>query len=240
MSNHPAALLDSMRLPMRLTLLPLLALSSTVVFGQTQVCPSPSGRSVVTTGSARLLVPPDSVSFSVGVVTEGLSIPQALRANSEKVRAVLSALKNAGVAPEEVQTSHLRIRSRDEDDRHVEGFRVENRVSVTRKDPKSAGELLQAAVDAGANQAEGPHFFVADEAALRDRGFDLAFKDARDRGEKLASLSGKVLGDVVCVAEGGYPQGGALYETIEVTAAPIVETGVEELTFSVSVVFELE
>jgi len=67
------------------------------------------------TGTGRIRVAPDKVCFSVGVATEAASVTQALRENNRKAEAVISALKTAGVRPEEIQTSGLRIRRRDED-----------------------------------------------------------------------------------------------------------------------------
>jgi len=47
----------------------------------------------------------------------------------------------------------------------------------------------------------------------------------------------------VCIAEGGWPQGGGvgnLTEAVIVSAAPAVEEGREEVAFNLSVVFELK
>jgi uncharacterized protein YggE len=88
-------------------------------------------------------------------------------------------------------------------------------------------ELLEAAVTAGANQADGPSFGVSDDMTRRE----------------LATLSGKALGDVVCIAEGAWPQGGGVgnfTEAVIVSAAPAVEEGREEVAFNLSVVFELK
>jgi uncharacterized protein YggE len=194
------------------------------------------------TGTGRIRVVPDKVTFSVGVATEAASVTQALRENHRKAEAVISALKTAGVRSEEIQTSGLRIRQRDGEGKRP-GFVVENTVTVTRKDVKSVGELLEAAVNAGANQADGPSFGVSDDMVRRERAFELAYQDARARASKLAVLSGKVLGEVVCIAEGGWPQGGGVgnfTEAVIVSAAPAVEEGREEVAFNVSVVFELK
>jgi uncharacterized protein YggE len=194
------------------------------------------------TGTGRIRVAPDRVTFSVGVATDAATVAQALRDNSRKAEAVIAALKSGGVRPEEIQTSGLRIRQREEGGKKA-GFVVENVVTVTRRDVKAVGELLEAAVNAGANQADGPSFSVADDVERRERAFELAFQDARARAAKLAAVSGKSLGEVVCIAEGGWPQGGGtgnFAETVVVAAAPAVEEGREEVAFNVSVVFELK
>jgi hypothetical protein len=219
-----------------------IVLGCTAVYGEPQVCSSATGRSVMVTGTGRIRVAPDRVSFSVGVATESASVTQALRENNRKAEAVIAALKAAGVRPEEIQTSALQIRQRDEDDRKA-GFVVQNAVTVARKDVKAVGELLEAAVNAGANQANGPNFSVSDDMSRRERAFEAAYQDARARATKLAALAGKAPGDVVCMAEGGWPQGGGIAnytEAVMVTGGPAVEEGLEEVSFNLSVVFELK
>jgi hypothetical protein len=158
------------------------------------------------------------------------------------VNAVVRALKSRGVRPHEIQTSSFAITSRDEEGKRLTGYRVTNLVSVTREDLASVGDLLQLAVENGANEAGSLQFSSADQRSAELRGLELAFQDARSKAEKLASLAAKQLGEAVCVAEHGfYTAYGAVPESITVTAeAPSIETGIQRLTFRVGVVFELK
>ena len=208
-------------------------------------CTSATGRSVTVSGTATLRVPPDRVSFTVGVETIAPSVLESFKANNAKTNAVLAALKAKGVQPKEMQTSNLDISTqhdpRDPEGRKL-GFRVANLVTVTREDPGTLSELLQAAVAAGANQAGGLRFFVAEPGRLQARGLDLAFQSARAKAESLASYSKRALGEVVCVSENaGFQPVNKLmtFQRMDVAAGPGIEAGEEELTFSVTVVFEL-
>ncbi len=103
--------------------------------------------------------------------------------------------------------------------------------------------MIQAAVTSGANQAGGLRFFVADPKPLQDRGLELAFNDARSKAGKLASLSGRVLGDVISMDESlaSVISSGAPGTIVTVEAqAPNIDIGTEELTFAVNVVFRLK
>ena len=53
-------------------------------------------------GSAVMQLPPNRVSFSVGVETLHANVSQAFRMNAQKVEAVLAALKAKGVQPKEL------------------------------------------------------------------------------------------------------------------------------------------
>lgn len=189
-----------------------------------------------------MAVVPNRVSFSVGVETESPNAGEAFRRNTEKVNAVIGALKARGVKPQEIQTSSFAITSRDDDGKKLAGYRVTNLITVTREDLATVGDLLQLAVEKGANEAGSLQFSSADQRTSELRGLELAFQDARTKAEKLASLSAKQLGDVVCVSEQGFFAAyGAVAESITVTAeAPSIETGVQRLTFRAGVVFELK
>jgi len=155
---------------------------------------------VSATGASTLRLQPDRVSFSVGVQTDAPSVADAFKMNSAKVQAVVAALKAKGVRAEELQTSNFEITSRDDEGRPSSEFRVANWVVVTRKDPESVGELLQAAVGAGANQAGGLRFFVAEPAKVRGGGWSLR-SGMPGQGDNLGGTRGRALGDVVCVSD---------------------------------------
>jgi len=200
-----------------------------------------TGRTVTVNGAATLRLKPDRASFSVVVETGAQSVSEAFKRNTAKLNAVVGALKERGVASQEIQTSNFSISSRVEKGKKAPGFRVSNLVTVTREDPASISELLQAAVAAGANQVEGLRFFVGDPGKSQPRGLEMAFQNARAKAEKLASLSGKSLGEVVCVADQSPSvlSGGLLARNYD-AEAPNIEVGTEALNFNVSVVFELK
>jgi len=222
----------------------LLALCAGVAGAEPQTCASSAARTIIVTGAATVQVPPDRVSFSVGIETEAASVAQAFRANGSKLNALLAALKEKGVDPKEIQTSNLEITSRDYRGKKLPGFRVSNVVTVTREDPKTIGELLQTAISAGANQASGLRFFVGDPRRLQNRGLELAFQDAKAKAEILAGLAKQSLGNVICVSEAASSGSGVLrnrdYMSARSAALQFIEAGTEEVNFSVSVVFELK
>jgi uncharacterized protein YggE len=207
-------------------------------------CSSATGRRISVNGSSVVRLPPDRVSFSVGVETQAVSVAAAFRANNSKLSAVLTALKAKGVQAKEIQTSNLEIASRDAEGKKLAGFRVSNLVTVTREDPASVSDLLQAAVAAGANQAGSLRFFVSEPAKVQRRGLELAYQDAQTKAETLAGLAKRSLGEVACVSETG-PWGGAGLENRSLAGlgyiqGPSVEIGTEQVSFGVSVVFELK
>jgi uncharacterized protein YggE len=148
------------------------------------------------------------------------------------------------VQPKEIQTSNLEVASRDDEGKKLPGFRVSNLVTVSRDDPTTVGELLQAAITAGANQVGSLRFFVAEPAKVQQRGLELAYQNARSKAESLAALANQSLGDVLCVIEspawGGGPQNSSLIALGYSSYSSPVEVGSEQVSFGVTVTYELK
>src|SRR2546428_12859695 len=136
---------------------------------QTQPCTSVTGRTVTVSGAATLRLKPDRASFSVGVETGAQSASEAFKRNTAKLNAVVAALKERGVASQEVQTSNFSISSRVEKGKKASGFRVSNLVTLPREDSASISELLQAALAARAHQIQPLRFLLADPRQSQPR-----------------------------------------------------------------------
>jgi uncharacterized protein YggE len=72
---------------------------------------------------------------------------------------------------------------------------------VTVRDVEGAGEVLDAVVEAGANQVYGVNFTVSDEAEWQGQAREKAMADAAERAYELASLAGIELGEVLSISE---------------------------------------
>ena len=100
--------------------------------------------------------------------------------------------------------------------------------------------FARAAVDAGANQVNGPGMSVADQGALYRKALKAAMDDARLSAETLAAAAGRSLGKVTSATEGG----GATPMPFAEKAAAMdsgtpVEAGTQEVTASVTVTYSL-
>ena len=119
------------------------------------------------------------------------------------------------------------------------GFVASNVVSAT-VDVGRAGAVIDAAVGAGANQVSGPTMSVADADKLYRQALKAAVADARLSAETIAAASGRSLGKVTSVVEGG---GGVPVPMFEKAAASDagtpVEAGTQLTTASVTVTFAL-
>lgn len=192
---------------------------------------------------------PDIATFSAGVVTQGRSASAALAANAQKMTAVIAALKAAGIADRDIQTSNLSISPRYADTNSsapppVVGYEASNQVEVKQRKVAEFGKVIDALVAAGANQVNGPTFSLDDGDAAADEARIDAMKRARARADLLARAAGLHVVRIVSIADGGdtgvrppMPVGimmRAMAKPETPVAAGEVDTGA-----SVTVVFEL-
>jgi uncharacterized protein len=206
--------------------------------------------SVSVTGIGRTSVTPDKVSFTVGVQTVAPTVEEAVQQNNTRVANVIAALKRAGAADKDIRTSNFSIYPQQDYTQgklpRILGYQVSNTVAVTSNDPSQAGKLLQVAVNAGVNQSSGLQFEVSDPSKGRDQGLRAAFNDARSKATLLAQAAGRTLGRALTITEGGFqhpvPPPMPMMMRAEagqaVSDVP-VESGTQESTYTISVVFEL-
>jgi len=175
--------------------------------------PLPSTITVV--GEGKVRIEPDIARVSIGVETLRDTVDEASAANQETVDAVLAALQAQGIAEEDIQTSGFSIFA----ERYGPGgplpddqvrYRVSNNVSVTIRDLENVGAVLDAAIEAGANNIYGVEFALDDPSTVESDARASAVEDARAKAEDLAALSGVELGDLISISE-IVAQGGGFY-----------------------------
>jgi uncharacterized protein YggE len=200
---------------------------------------TPSGRSITVSGSGSVSAVPTRAAFDFGVSARGKTATQALGDDSAQMRKLIAALEGAGIPAESLQTSSVSLSpvttARGDT---VIGYTASNSVSATISDLERAGSIVDAAVAAGANQVDGPNLTVADQDALYQAALRAAVADARAKADVLAAASGLHVGAITSVEEGG-DTAPATYAASRTPgpSTPIV-TGTQEISASVTVVFE--
>jgi uncharacterized protein YggE len=201
--------------------------------------PATADRSITVTGNGSVAAVPNKVTLSFGVTTQAKTAAAALSANSDEMTKVIEALKDAGVAGADIQTSSVSLSpTTSQDGTQIVGYAASNSVSATIGDVGKAGALVDAAVAAGANQVSGPFLSVSDTNGLYRAALKQAVADAKAKAQALADASGLTLGAVRSVVESGGATPPQPYAAAEKTAAPI-EPGTQEITASATVVFEV-
>jgi uncharacterized protein YggE len=200
-----------------------------------------SGITVVGSGSADVV--PDVADWSFGVRSQAATASDALSANASAMEAVLSALEDAGVAKQDLQTTEVSLYPETADDgRTVTGYSASSNVTATVRKLDDAGKVVDAAVRAGANDVYGPNLHPSSTDEAYGQAVDKAFDDARAHAEAIAAKAGVSLGAPVAIVEGGgyVPGPMTAYDTAAGAAemAP-VEPGTQQVSASLTVTFAI-
>ena len=200
---------------------------------------TPSSTRITVTGNGTVNATPDRASFNFGVQTQSATAAGALSKNAEQARAIIDALKKAGIDAFDIQTTQVSLWPQTTNDgRRITGYQASNSVQVTAALGK-AGDLVDAAVGAGANNVDGPNLDTSDKTSLYADALKKAVADAKTKAQALADAGGLTLGGVVNVSEGSSeptPIPFAAAEAVQ-SAAPPIEAGTQQIQATVTVTY---
>lgn len=232
----------------------LLAFGAAIAFSMpamAQTCcnnPSPSTLNINT--SAEIKQAPDIALVSAGVVTQAKTAKVAMADNATKMSAAFAALKAAGIADKDMQTSGVNLNPeyvyQENKPPIIKGYQVSNTLSIKIRDMSKVGPVLDALVLQGINQISGPTFSVEDP----DKALDKARQEAIDKANARANLYAKGFGmrvkRVMSISEsGGYqPQPVPMYAMARMEKVAAADTAIApgevSVSLQLSVQFELE
>lgn len=199
--------------------------------------------SVSATGEARRV--PDVATVSAGVVTQAADANAALRANAEQMNRLMEAVRKAGIAERDIQTSDLGVSPQyhraDGQAREITGYEARNTVNLTVRDIAGLGGVIDALVGAGANQVYGPNFQIGEPDEARDEARRAALDAARARAELYAEALGLRVRRIVSISEGGgfVPRPMMAMRAMDAMESSPVSPGESTLSVNLDVVFEL-
>ena len=207
-------------------------------------------RTVQVQGEATITAQPDQAKMTFGVQTEGATAEEALKRNSELMNRVIQALKQAGVPQRDIQTSQLSVypnmRYPEPDGREAQptvvSYTAVNQVSLTTHNLNQVSSLVDAAVQAGANQVHGIQFALSDPEAVYEQALTQALALAKRRAEHLSQAAGARLGAIVRLQSGGGNPVVVPYarEAVQMKDASVpIEPGVINIHAEVTATWEL-
>ncbi|NNE41512.1 MAG: SIMPL domain-containing protein [Marinicaulis sp.] len=206
-------------------------------------------RTITVSGEGRAAAAPDMAVISIGVQNEGKTASEALRANSDAMRATIKKLKDLDVADKDIQTSGLSVNPRYDYQKNrsnppIVGYTASNTVTVRLRDLDDAGAVIDQAVQSGANNLGGISFTFAEPKPLYEKARKDAVKDAKAKAELLTDAAGVKLGRLVTIQD-GYAQAPsprpmmARMEASADSSVPIA-AGESVVTATVNMVYEIE
>lgn len=201
---------------------------------------------VVATGDVTRV--PDIARINSGVITQAATATEAIRLNAARMNAVRDALRRAGVADRDIQTSNLSLqpqyRYAENQPPVLTGYQAANEVSIRFREIAQTGRILDALVAQGANQISGPMLEIDRPEAALDEARTAALANARARAELYARALGMQVRRILWVSESGMagppmPRPMAVLRA-EAGQTANIDPGEQRLSVALTVSFELQ
>lgn len=207
-------------------------------------------RTLDVSGIGVVYLTPDIVYINIGVNTQRENASEAVAINKEQTTAVIQALKDSGVEEKDIRTTNFSIWSNPQYDPTGSGqiigttYTVDNTVYVTIRDIEKLGDLLDAAIAAGANNIYSIQFDVEDKTAANKEARAKAVEEANAQAQDLAGVAGLSLGEIQKISyyeSGASPYfyggkgggGGAAEAAVPIQPGQLAVTVTVNVTYSV-------
>jgi len=193
---------------------------------------------------------PDLAIISAGVVTKSPTASGAIADNAARMERVRAALKRAGIADRDIQTSSINLNPDYRYDNNqppvLTGYQASNSVSIKFRDIRNTGKILDALVAQGANQINGPSLTIDKPEAAYDEARTKALAAGRARADLYARSLGMRVTRLLSVSEGGtnmprppYPMA-MMAQAERSDAKTAIEPGSQDLEITLAMSFELQ
>jgi uncharacterized protein YggE len=208
-------------------------------------------RTISVSGLGEVKGKPDMAVITSGVLTEAPTARDALTKNNSAMASIIDALKKAGIAEQDIQTSNFSVspqyppyQPNQKTAPRISGYQVSNQVTVRVKNLAKLGSILDTLVQVGANQINGISFDFDQPKARQNEARKLAVADARAKAELYAASARVTLGRVMQISEttvfnGPYPAVAMDRMVAQESAVPIA-AGQQTLSANVSIVYEIQ
>ena len=200
-------------------------------------------RTVSVHGTVTQKVPNDAASLGFSVSKERKTRKAAIQAVAVDLRKVITTVQSTpGIGPGDVSTGEISVRKTTKGKRTL--YRAAEGIGVILHEPNRAGELVNAAIAAGATGTRGPNFFAGNPEAAFNNALLAAFAQAKAKATALATSAGATLGQVLSIEEGTEVSPttpvSADAKGVEASPSPPVKPGNSTVTATVRVVFALQ
>lgn len=196
-------------------------------------------------------VAPDIATIGAGVTTEAPTASEAMRQNSAEMQKVIARIKALGVAERDIQTTGINLNAQYDYNQATQrpvfrGYQASNRVSVILRKIPDAGRVLDALVEAGANDLNGPSFAIENDEPAKDAARKRAINRAQSRAKAYADMLGYDGAKVLAIAEniegrGDMPEMAMMRMSADkaASAPPPVQPGMVQSGISLTIKYEL-
>jgi uncharacterized protein YggE len=162
------------------------------------------------TGSSEVLAVPDQATVRLGIVRQANTAQAAQEQANAVAQGILNAIGRSGVKTQQIQTARLVLtpvyaprNPESRDAPRIVAYNASNTVSVRLENLALVGPVIDAGLNAGANQLEGVQFGLRNDLPSRELALKQAVAEARSKAQAMAEVLKIELVEILEVSEGG-------------------------------------
>ena len=217
-----------------------------------EVTSQPYARTISVSAEGKITTKPDIALINLSVVTQSKTVKAVTQDGNVKMTQVIDAVKKLGIKSEDITSSQYNLYPDyvypDKQSPRISGYSLNQQIQVKVRDLTSVDDVLDAGINAGANQIGQLTFDIDDPSGVKKQAREKAFETAKEKAQEMAKAAGVKLGRVVTFSEdNNYYQ--PVYANYSMKAmdsaagavpAPSIEPGSKDVSLSVSVTYEIE
>jgi hypothetical protein len=185
---------------------------------------------ITVTGEGKVYAKPDIALISLGVTTQATSVADVAKSNTEKMNAVITAVKALEIDEKDIQTTNYNLTPVYENTitpvydtslmssgvsissvgypirtgTTLKGYKLEQNIQVKIRDFTKIGDVLSKSTVAGANLVGDLQFTIDNPEQFKEQARAKAIAQAKANAQNLAKESGVKLGKIINVYENNY------------------------------------
>ena len=204
---------------------------------------------ITISGEGKIFATPDIGVIDLGVVSDAKTVAGAQKDNVEKMNKITQAMKDLGVEEKDLKTTNYSIypsyqytsgRS------DIIGYEVSQTLQVKIRNLDKAGDILGKGAELGANQVGSLSFTFDDPEKLNQEARTKAIANAKEKADALSNVLDVKLIRIINFTESSYVPPIPYYSERSLgmgggeTATPDIQTGQNEVSSNVTIVYEIQ
>jgi len=198
-------------------------------------------------GVGKVLAKPDIGQVDLSVISDATTVAAAQKDNTDKMNKITQAMKDLGVADEDLKTTNYSIYPRYQYTKgksEIIGYEVSQTLEVKIRNLDKSGDILGKAALLGANQVGSLIFTFDDLEAIKSEARQKAVANAKQKAQDLAAGLGVTLGKIASFNESVSGEPVPIYasEGLGVGGGggtPDIQTGQNEIQVNVMLSYEI-
>lgn len=192
-------------------------------------------------GTGEVYIPADTAIIYLGISARDKDVLAAQEKANKAINDICSALSEAGIAREDINTDYISINAiydYSEEQEILTSYTANSSLAIRTEDMDKVGFIIDIAFSAGANTLNGVNFSASDVTAAKEESLKKAVEDASAKAKILAEAAGLEITGMNSLSEGGtYSFDAGLMNNFEAkaeTAADAAPTTVNPAKITVS------